>query len=127
MSRFTLCSCSTVTDKPLSKDAGTETGAIILLPLCPCFQQGALHTYKYADSCSASSHRGLLDNAVSGHRPGGCPQQGGMLTGLLNYRKIHYSSKQASSPSMSCPLNHPLSPPFYSSSLPDFIPILSSL
>jgi hypothetical protein len=55
MPKITVCSCSTsiwpiVVTVPLSKNAGTEIDAIILLPFCPCIQQEALHTYKYADS-----------------------------------------------------------------------------
>ena len=66
MPKVTVWSLSTsiwpiVVTVPLSKYAGTEIDEIILLPFRPCIQQKALHTYKYADSSSASSQRGLLD------------------------------------------------------------------
>ena len=55
MPKITVWSCSTsiwpiVVTVPLSKNAGTEIDAIILLPFCPCIQQEALYSYKYADS-----------------------------------------------------------------------------
>ena len=55
MPKVTVWSCSTsiwpiVVTVPLSKNAGTEIDAIILLPFCPCIQQEALYSYKYADS-----------------------------------------------------------------------------